>query len=172
MKDIIHSNYWNQPLSQNVVKPLEIYLYSHIRHIVVQHYLLEKHCSSACVVFGGAQREFRIIRVQFYNWLETTCRCNAVEHHSSFSVFLRLPALDDSGRGHHHPPISLPVAARLCSHPASLPPSFPRCTCSLPDGPAVQRGHWPLQTWTSSGGTTSAWVALMHRPATTLKPAV
>lgn len=24
------------------------------RHIVVQHHLLEKHCSSACVVFGGS----------------------------------------------------------------------------------------------------------------------
>lgn len=54
---------------------------------------------------------------------------------------LRLPAVDDGGRGHHHTAVSLPVAARLCSHPASLPPPLPGRSCPLPDGPAVQGGH-------------------------------
>lgn len=57
------------------------------------------------------------------------------------SPSLRLPAVDDSGRGHHHPAVSLPVAACLCPHPACLSPPLSRCSCSLPDGSAVQRGH-------------------------------
>lgn len=72
---------------------------------------------------------------------------------SYFSLPLRLPAVDDSGRGHHHPAVPLSVAARLCSYPAGFSPPLPGRSCSIPNGPAVEGGHWPLQTRASSGGT-------------------
>lgn len=64
----------------------------------------------------------------------------------------RLPEADGGGRGHHHTALSVPVAARVCAHPASIPAAFPRCPCALPHGFTVKRGHRSLQTGTASRG--------------------
>lgn len=64
----------------------------------------------------------------------------------------RLPAVDDSCGGHHHPALPVPVAACLRAHPTRLTAALPGCPRALPHGPAVQRGHRPLQTRAAAGG--------------------
>ena len=68
------------------------------------------------------------------------------------SVSNRLPAADDCGREYHGLNVPIPVAARLCAHPACLAAALPGCTRALPYGAALQRPGRPHQTGVASGG--------------------
>lgn len=64
----------------------------------------------------------------------------------------RLPEAHGSCGGNHNVAVPVPVAACVRAHPSRFSAALPGCPRALSHGPAVQRGHGPLQTRAASRG--------------------
>lgn len=71
----------------------------------------------------------------------------------------RLPEAHGGCGGNHNVAIPVPMAACVRAHPSRFPAALLGRPCALSHGPAVQRGHGPLQTRAASRGNphTLAW---------------
>lgn len=78
----------------------------------------------------------------------------------------RLPEAHGGRGGNHNVTVSLPMATCVRAHTSRFSAALPGRPCALPHGPAVQRGHGPLQTGAASRGDTHSLKHVhMHEPA-------
>lgn len=72
--------------------------------------------------------------------------------HLLFPYMSRLPEAHGSCGGNHNVAVPVPVAACVRAHPSCFSAALPGRPRALSHGPAVQRGHGPLQTRAASRG--------------------